>query len=49
MLFVTRNRRGGSEEIGCFGVVTHPLDDDVRHLFYRRFGFHDLPFNRAAR
>ncbi len=27
-----------SREIGCFGVLTHPLDDDVR-----RFGFEDLP------
>jgi predicted N-acetyltransferase YhbS len=31
-----------SREIGCFGVLTHPLDDDVR-AFYRRFGFEDLP------
>jgi predicted N-acetyltransferase YhbS len=31
-----------SKEIGCIGVVTHPLDDDVR-VFYRRFGFQDLP------
>ncbi|MBS0639950.1 MAG: GNAT family N-acetyltransferase [Proteobacteria bacterium] len=31
-----------SQEIGCFGVVTHPLDDEVRG-FYRRFGFDDLP------
>jgi predicted N-acetyltransferase YhbS len=31
-----------SREIGCFGVLTHPLDDDVRR-FYRRFGFEDLP------
>ncbi len=27
--------------IGCFGVLTHPLDDGVR-AFYRRFGFEDL-------
>ena len=31
-----------SQEIGCFGVLTHPLDDDVR-AFYRRFGFEELP------
>jgi GNAT superfamily N-acetyltransferase len=33
-----------SKEIGCYGVITHPLDDDVR-AFYRRFGFEDLPFD----
>lgn len=31
-----------SRDIGCFGVLTHPLDDEVR-AFYRRFGFEDLP------
>jgi len=31
-----------SKDIGCFGVITHPLDDEVR-AFYRRFGFVDLP------
>ena len=33
-----------SKDIGCFGVLTHPLDDAVR-LFYRDFGFEDLPFD----
>ena len=33
-----------SRDIGCFAVVTHPLDDGVRD-FYRRFGFEDLPFD----
>lgn len=33
-----------AREIGCFGVLTHPLDDEVR-AFYRRFGFEDLPFD----
>jgi len=32
------------QDIGCFGVLTHPLDDEVR-AFYRRFGFEDLPFD----
>jgi GNAT superfamily N-acetyltransferase len=31
-----------SKDIGCFAVLTHPLDDDVR-AFYRRFGFGKLP------
>ena len=33
-----------SKEIGCFGVLTHPLDDGVR-AFYTRFGFETLPFD----
>lgn len=33
-----------SLDIGCIGVITHPLDDDVR-AFYNRFGFQDLPFD----
>jgi len=31
-----------SEQIGCFCVLTHPLDEGVRG-FYRSFGFDDLP------
>ena len=33
-----------SKEIGCFGVLTHPLDDEVRG-FYRRWGFENLPYD----
>jgi predicted N-acetyltransferase YhbS len=33
-----------SKEIGCFAVLTHPLDGGLRD-FYRRFGFEDLPFD----
>lgn len=35
-----------SKEVGCFYVLTHPLDDDLRSL-YRSFGFEDLPFDPA--
>lgn len=31
-----------AEEIGCFMLLTHPLDDEVR-TFYRKFDFADLP------
>ncbi|MBF0168824.1 MAG: GNAT family N-acetyltransferase [Alphaproteobacteria bacterium] len=31
-----------SKNIGCFGVITHPLDEELR-AFYHRFGFVDLP------
>lgn len=33
-----------SKEVGCFGVLTHPIDDRVRD-FYRRYGFDELPFD----
>lgn len=33
-----------SKEVGCFCVLTHPLDDAVRD-FYRNFGFEELPFD----
>jgi predicted N-acetyltransferase YhbS len=33
-----------SQQMGCFCVITHPLDDDVR-AFYRHYGFEDLPFD----
>ena len=33
-----------SRDMGCFCVLTHPLDDGVRD-FYRQFGFEDLPFD----
>jgi hypothetical protein len=35
-----------SDKVGCFCVLTHPLDDDVRAL-YAAFGFEDLPFDPA--
>ncbi len=33
-----------AENIGCFGVLTHPLDDNVR-AFYAHLGFEMLPFD----
>jgi predicted N-acetyltransferase YhbS len=33
-----------SKDVGCFGVLTHPLDNELR-AFYQRFGFEDLPFD----
>ena len=35
-----------SGQVGCFCVLTQPLDDDVRAL-YAAFGFQDLPFDPA--
>jgi GNAT superfamily N-acetyltransferase len=33
-----------SRDIGSYGVLTHPIDDEVRE-FYRRHGFEDVPFD----
>lgn len=44
MLFALTTAVRFSEEIGCFGVLTHPLDDQVR-AFYSRFGFETLLFD----
>jgi len=33
-----------SKSVGCFGVLTHPIDDGVR-TFYSRFGFESLPYD----
>lgn len=44
LLFALATAVRVSREIGCFGVLTHPLDDGVRS-FYARFGFQDLPFD----
>jgi GNAT superfamily N-acetyltransferase len=33
-----------SREVGSFGVLTHPIDEQVRQL-YRRWGFEDVPFD----
>ncbi len=44
MLFALTTAVRLSREIGCFGVITHPLDDGVRAL-YTGFGFETLPFD----
>ena len=32
------------KQIGCFGVITHPIDDNARS-FYKRWGFEDNSFD----
>jgi GNAT superfamily N-acetyltransferase len=44
LLFALRTALGASREIGSFGVITHPIDDQVR-AFYSRWGFQDLAFD----
>lgn len=42
MGFALRTALRISTEIGCWGILTHPLDEEVRR-FYGKFGFSDLP------
>jgi GNAT superfamily N-acetyltransferase len=44
LLFALRTALKASREVGSFGVITHPIDDEVRAL-YRKWGFQDLPFD----
>ena len=44
MLFALKTAVRFAQEVGCFCVLTHPLDDGVR-AFYARFGFETLPFD----
>ena len=44
LLFALKTALNAAESIGSMGVVTHPLDDNVRG-FYARWGFEDLPFD----
>lgn len=44
LLFALRTALVASEAIGSMGVLTHPLDDEVRG-FYGRWGFQDLSFD----
>ncbi len=44
MLFALRTALKASEVIGSIGVITHPLDDQLREL-YAKWGFEDLPFD----
>jgi predicted N-acetyltransferase YhbS len=47
MVFALTTAVRFSKDIGCFCVLTHPLDDGVRN-FYRTFGFENLPFDPNA-
>ena len=44
LLFALRTALRAADSIGSAGVLTHPLDDNVRG-FYSRWGFEDLPFD----
>lgn len=44
LLFALTAALRSSREVGSFGVLTHPVDEQVRQ-FYRRWGFEELPFD----
>jgi GNAT superfamily N-acetyltransferase len=44
LVFALATALRASRDIGSFGVIAHPLDEQVR-AFYRRWGFEDLPFD----
>lgn len=44
LLFALTAALRASYEVGSFGVLTHPIDEQVRQ-FYRRWGFEDVPFD----
>lgn len=47
MHFVLASAVNISRNIGCFCMLTHPLDDRVR-AFFRTFGFEDIPGDSAG-
>ena len=44
LLFALKTALRASEQIGSAGVITHPLDDQVR-CFYAKWGFETLEFD----
>ncbi len=44
LLFALRTALCASDIVGSIGIITHPLDDDLRR-FYARWRFRDLPFD----
>jgi GNAT superfamily N-acetyltransferase len=43
LIFALNTAIHAAEIVGSIGVITHPLDDDMRVL-YAKWGFEDLPF-----
>jgi GNAT superfamily N-acetyltransferase len=44
LFFALATALRASHDVGSFGVITHPIDDQVR-AFYARWGFEELPFD----
>jgi predicted N-acetyltransferase YhbS len=47
MFFALTTAMRVAKDIGCFCVLTHPLDDEIR-AFYKRFGFETMPGDPEA-
>jgi GNAT superfamily N-acetyltransferase len=45
LLFALKTALRAADLVASTGVITHPLDDNVRS-FYARWGFRDLPFDQ---
>ena len=44
LTFALKTALRAADIVGSVGIITHPLDDNVRG-FYARWGFQDLPFD----
>jgi GNAT superfamily N-acetyltransferase len=44
LLFALKTALRAADLVASTGVITHPLEDNVRS-FYARWGFRDLPFD----
>jgi GNAT superfamily N-acetyltransferase len=44
LLFALTTALRASREVASVGVITHPIDEQVR-AFYRRWGFEEVPFD----
>jgi GNAT superfamily N-acetyltransferase len=44
LLFALKTALRAAENVGSAGVITHPIDDEMRR-FCARWGFEDLPFD----
>lgn len=44
LLFASKTAINIAAQTGCYGLVTHPVDDNARQ-FYERWGFENNPFD----
>ena len=44
LFFALKTSLNISREVGAFGVITHPLDHNIRK-FYQKWGFQDTPYD----
>ncbi len=42
--FAMKTTLNFSDHVGCYGLITHPLDDEIRK-FYQKHGFKDIPYD----